>query len=153
MRPKSTIKGLPSIHDTTMYIQNKCVKWLKDLRERILVNNSQFPQFATSLTIWQAAPSRVSCMADCWMADNTKGSFLGVTAHWIEVNGKKWEMKVNVTGFRAISGAHTGWNLGHYLVGMWDCVGICSKKVQRSVILMADLILYSHTYEAIYNNT
>ena len=127
MRPKLTIKDLPSIHDTTTYIQNECVKWLKDLRERILVSNSWFPH-ATSLTIWQAAPGCVSCMADCWTADNTRGLFLGVTTHWIEVNGKKWEMKAHMIGFRAISGAHTGWNLGCYLVGTWDCVGICSKE-------------------------
>ena len=31
------------------------------------------------------APGRVSTTADGWMADNRKVSFLGMTAHWIEV--------------------------------------------------------------------
>ena len=44
-RPKSTIKDLPSIHDMVTYIQNKCVKWLKDLEERVLISNSQFLHF------------------------------------------------------------------------------------------------------------
>ncbi|KAF8221475.1 hypothetical protein L208DRAFT_1074551, partial [Tricholoma matsutake] len=32
-----------------------------------------------------AAPGKIATMSDGWTADNTKGSFLGMTAHWIEL--------------------------------------------------------------------
>jgi hypothetical protein len=86
-------------------------------------------------------PGRISCTADCWTADNTKGSYLGVTAHWIEVVGKKWELRTNVIGFRAISGEHSGWNLGRYLIGACDRVGICSKNGSKVSPIMGILLI------------
>ena len=49
---------------------------------------------------------------DRWSADTIKMSFLGMTAHWIEVKEGKWEMRAGVIGFKALSGAHSGDNLG-----------------------------------------
>ena len=49
-------------------------------------------------------------------------------AHWIEVKEDKWKMKVAVIGFKALSGRHNGENLGRYLVGLLDRVGIMDKK-------------------------
>jgi hypothetical protein len=49
-----------------------------------------------------------------------------MTAHWIEVNKGKWRLRSEVVGFQAISGEHSGWNLGRYFVGLCDRVGICS---------------------------
>jgi hypothetical protein len=57
--------------------------------------------------------------------------FLGVTAHWIEVKEGKWKMRASVVGFRALSGAHDGKNLGRYLVGVLDRVGILSKTASK----------------------
>jgi hypothetical protein len=37
--------------------------------------------------------------------------FLGMTAHWIEVKEKKWKIRAEVIGFKAISGTHSGENL------------------------------------------
>lgn len=54
--------------------------------------------------------------------------FLGVTAHWIEVKDGKWKMRAAVIGFKALSGAHTGENLGRYTVGLLERVGIMEKK-------------------------
>lgn len=54
--------------------------------------------------------------------------FLGVTAHWIEVKDGKWKMRAAVIGFKAITGAHDGENLGRYTVGLLDRVGIMDKK-------------------------
>jgi hypothetical protein len=57
--------------------------------------------------------------------------FLGVTAHWIEGKEGKWKMRASVVGFRALSGAHDGKNLGRYLVGVLDRVGILSKTASK----------------------
>ena len=71
--------------------------------------------------------------------------FQGVTAHWIEVKEGKWKMRNSVIGFRALSGAHDGENLGRYTVGLLDRVGIMDKKDQRSVDLLTHLCeLISH---------
>ena len=55
---------------------------------------------------------------DAWLVNTTKMGFLGMTAHWIEVKGKEWNMRSEVIGFKALSGAHTGKNLGRYVVGL-----------------------------------
>jgi len=51
-----------------------------------------------------------------------------MTAHWIEVKEQKWKMRAEVVGFKALSGAHSGENLGRYAVGLLDRVGIMEKK-------------------------
>jgi hypothetical protein len=51
-----------------------------------------------------------------------------MTAHWIEVKDEKWSLRSEVVGFKAVSGDHSGWNLGRYFVGMCDRVGICSQE-------------------------
>jgi len=65
------------------------------------------------------------------MADNTKGSFLGLMAHWIEVKDEKWKLCSEVIGFQPISGEHSGDNLGRYFVGLCDPVGIMSKNESK----------------------
>jgi hypothetical protein len=70
----------------------------------------------------------VSITADGWTADTTKMGFLGMTAHWIEVKEGKWKLRAEVIGFKGISGAHSGENLGRYAVGLLDRVGIMEKK-------------------------
>ena len=62
------------------------------------------------------------------MADNTKGSFLGLTAHWIEVKDEMWILCSEVVGFQPISGEHSGDNLGCYFVGLCDHMGIMSEN-------------------------
>jgi hypothetical protein len=51
-----------------------------------------------------------------------------MTAHWIEVKDEKWSLHSEVVSFKAVSGDHSGWNLGWYFVGMCDRVGICSQE-------------------------
>lgn len=75
----------------------------------------------------QAAPGKVSITADTWTADAMKVGFLGLTAHWIEVKEKKWVLKSAVIGLKGIVGTHKGDNLGRYIVGLCDRVGIMSK--------------------------
>jgi hypothetical protein len=83
----------------------------------------------------QSAPGKVSSTADGWTADNTKASFLGVTAHWIDVKEGKWSLHSEVISFKGVSGKHSGANLGRYFIGLCDCMGICNKerlKVSRN---------------------
>ena len=58
----------------------------------------------------------------------TKAGFQGMTVHWIEVKEGKWKMRVAVIGFKALSGGHSGENLGRYSVGLLDQVRIMSKS-------------------------
>jgi hypothetical protein len=69
---------------------------------------------------------------DGWSADTTKMGFLRMTAYWIEVKEKKWKMRAEVIGFKAISGTHSGENLRRYAVGLLDHVGIMSKKESKA---------------------
>lgn len=55
-----------------------------------------------------------------------------MTAHWIEVSDGKWKMRAAVIGFKAISGSHTGENLGRYAVGLLDRVGIMDKNKSKA---------------------
>ncbi|KAF8797346.1 hypothetical protein BYT27DRAFT_7125841, partial [Phlegmacium glaucopus] len=79
-----------------------------------------------------AAPGKVSITMDGWSADTTKMGFLGMTAHWIEVKEKIWNMRAEVIGFKALSGTHSGENLGRYAVGLLDRVGIMSQKQSKA---------------------
>jgi hypothetical protein len=54
--------------------------------------------------------------------------FLGMTAHWIKVKEREWKMRSEVIALKALSGAHTGENLGRYAVGLLDRVGIMDEK-------------------------
>jgi len=86
-----------------------------------------------------------------------------MTAHWIEVNDGKWKMRAAVIGFKAISGSHTGENLGRYTVGLLDRVGIMDKKKSKVRIYVVILIandqsnqsnlLMSQLYTATFDNT
>jgi hypothetical protein len=79
----------------------------------------------------QSAPGKISITGDGWSADTTKMGFLGMTAHWIEVKDQKWKMRSEVIGFKGLSGAHSGENLGRYAVGLLDRVGIMSNKTSK----------------------
>lgn len=89
------------------------------------------PRLLTLYT-FQAAPGLVSATADGWSVDTTKASFLGVTAHWIDVKNGKWILRAEVVGFRGISGEHSGANLGRYFLGVCERVGIVNA--QRSKV-------------------
>jgi len=66
-----------------------------------------------------------------------------MTAHWIEVKDGKWKMRAAVIGFKGLSGAHDGDNLGRYSVGLLDRVGITSKTGSKVRLL---LLLFSCSY-------
>jgi len=80
--------------------------------------------------------------ADAWSADTTKMAFLGMTAHWIEVKGNEWKLRSEVIGFKALSGAHTGENLGRYAVGLLDRVGIMDEKRSKVRHVLTSCTIY-----------
>ncbi|KAF5378846.1 hypothetical protein D9615_006888 [Tricholomella constricta] len=111
MRPKTQSHELPSSYDISKHISNEYAKWIEKLNGEI-----------------ENAPGKVSITVDTWTAVNTKGSYLGMTAHWIEVKEKRWKLRSAVVGFQPISGDHSGQNLGRYMVGLTDRVGITNKE-------------------------
>ena len=78
----------------------------------------------------------MSITTDGWSADTTKMGFLGMTAHWIEVKEGTWKLRAEVIGFKALSGAHSGENLGRYAVGLLDRVGIMGTKHSKVCCLI-----------------
>lgn len=54
-------------------------------------------------------------------------------AHWIEVKEGMWKLRSEVVGFKPISGDHSGWNLGCYIVGLCECVRICTQDVSKVI--------------------
>ena len=66
-----------------------------------------------------------------------------MTAHWIEVEEHtemlegtqvaryRWSLWLAVVGFRTISGTHSGKNLGQYMVGVMDRVGIMGQNFSK----------------------
>jgi len=87
--------------------------------------------------IIKVVPGSVSITMDSWTVDTTKAGFLGVTAHWIGIKAGEWKLQAKVIGFQLISGDHSGANLGQYIVGVFDWVGIMGKnhsKVRCNVV-------------------
>ena len=76
-----------------------------------------------------------------------------MTAHWIEVKDGKWKMRAAVIGFKGLSGAHDGDNLGRYSVGLLDHVGITSKTGSKVVLFFLLFSYYSYCLEQLYTAT
>ena len=59
---------------------------------------------------------------------------MGITAHWIESHAKSptiWTLVSEVIAFRAISGPHTGANLGRYFVSLCERAGIVAGQTSK----------------------
>ena len=80
----------------------------------------------------QTLPGKISIMVDCWTADTTKEGFVGITAHWIRVTEEgEWDLESGVIALRGVSGNHGGKNLGRYVVGLCDRVGLIGNKKSK----------------------
>ena len=129
MRPKTKVADLPSVNDIRLYLHNAFVARLNKLKQDIEVRSLSLLFYLPLTSPIQNAPGKVSTTADGWTADNTKQGFLGMTAHWIDVDKDgKWTLRAEVVGFRLIRGTHAGSNLGRYFVGLCDRVGIMSRS-------------------------
>jgi hypothetical protein len=143
MRPKSTTLDLPSSHDVKICIHNEFVKHMAQLKADITVSHIWFLRERYSPRNTQAAPGKVSITTDVWSADTTKMGFMGMTAHWIEVKEKRWKIRAEVIGFKALSGNHSGENLGKYVVGLLDRVGVMDKD-RSKVITITYLVVHDY---------
>lgn len=137
MRPKSTKSDLPSTHDVNRYLHNQCLDHLKSVKVEIEVSQIVMFPLGRRLTSIKATPGKISATADGWSADTTKQSFLGMTIHWISVDKEtgKWTLRSEVVGFKGLSGAHLGDNLGRYFMGLCDRVSIIDKKKSKVEII------------------
>lgn len=148
MRPKTKATDLPSIHDVRIYLRNAFVQHVEQLRDDIEVSttgsDSDLP--GEGLTIYQKAPGKVSATADGWTADTTKQGYLGMTAHWIDVDAasRKWTLRAEVVGFRLIRGTHAGGNLGRYFVGLCDRLGITSRSHSKVFLCLIPIELHQY---------
>ena len=83
----------------------------------------------------------VSITADGWTTDNTKTGFLGMTAQWVSTKDGKWTLREVVIAFKAMVGRHDGDNLGRYMMGLTDRVGITSDTSSKVRLFLTHLIL------------
>lgn len=83
----------------------------------------------------KVALEKVSSTVDYWTADNTKAAYLGMTAHWINVESqnvrKIWTLHLEVIVCHWLSDNHSGENLGWYMVGLCDHIGIIGGKKSK----------------------
>ncbi|GLB45657.1 hypothetical protein LshimejAT787_2500490 [Lyophyllum shimeji] len=126
MRPRTKASNLPSSYDVSVHIHKAFVTYMAGLKGEI-----------------EAAPGLVSIAGDTWTRENTKEAILGGTARWMEVKDGKWALQSAVIGFQRVSGDHGGLNLGRYLMGLCDRVGITSKQSSK---------LYTATLDNASNN-
>ena len=83
------------------------------------------------------------------MADKMSKGFLGMTAHWIDIEEEQlksgqtvqhWMLRGVVIGFRCIAGGHNGENMGRYFMGITDRVGITGRTFLKVSLMHGPLI-------------
>lgn len=137
MHPNLVKSDLPSSHDVLTFIHNAFSDLLRDLKTVIQVSFffSLFVSLYICFFLQSKQAGRISTTTDLWSVSQTKASFMGLTAHWIESDTQTstWTLRKEVIAFRAVSGPHDGINLGRYFIGLCERVGIIdgySTKVQ-----------------------
>lgn len=133
MRPNATKAILPSTHDVTTYIHNAFSAFINSLRDELQVSTNGLPNNLSLIFIQSSNAGHVSTMVDMWSVEQTKVSFMGITAHWIHADSTAWDLRSKVVGFRAVSGQHTGENLAHYFVALCKHAGIIPKTNSSQV--------------------
>lgn len=106
---------LPTTHNVLVNLNNKFIEHMDGLKADIL-----------------QAPGKISVTDDLWSEDHTKRGWMGMSAHWIAVEAGKWRLQSEVVAFQVVSGDHSGLNLGRYLVGCCDRVGIMGKTGSKA---------------------
>ena len=131
MRPKSTTTDLPSSYDVKIQLHNKFVKHIRGLKDKISVSKSLSLKGGRVLT-GHVDSSRESICYRGWMVSQYDED--GISWHdsaLDQVKDAKWKLRAEVIGFKALSGAHSGENLGRYAVELLDCMGIMDKKQSK----------------------
>ena len=66
------------------------------------------------------------------MADTMKMGLMGMTGHWIWVTNKgQWLLEACILTLHALSGDHSGNNLGCYVSGLCDHMGLMGKDQSK----------------------
>lgn len=142
MRPNATKADIPSSHDISTFVHNEFVDFIKQLKEEIQVSRIFSPFSSGAHTFNKQSPStgRVSTTMDLWSVEQTKAAFLGITAHWIQVDESptKWTLRSQVIAFRAFSGVHSGDNIARYFIGLSERAGIITSTSSKLFCLTAD---------------
>lgn len=63
-----------------------------------------------------------------WTQDTTSDPWIGLTGHWVQVDREDWRIRSEVLGLRIVMGNHGGENLGRFMLGMLDRVGVTAKN-------------------------
>lgn len=139
MRPNATKADLPSTHDIRTFIHNEFHGFMKQLKADVQVCLFLLVFLDCPQPFQSSSSGRISTTIDLWSVDQTKASFLGLTAHWIQVtNNTKWRLRSQVIAFRGLSGSHTGDNIARYFVGLCERVGIITPSSSKLLCLTAD---------------
>ena len=104
----------------------------------LYVDHIHLPATFLLTPMWKNTPGMVSTTANSWSVDMTHASFLGVTAHWMEVMNWQWKLQSEVFGFHGVSGEHSGENLGWYFMGVCERVRVMNAK--QSKVIQLDYI-------------
>jgi hypothetical protein len=79
---------------------------------------------------------RISTTTDLWSVSQTKASFMGITAHWIQCTSPKtWSLHHAVVAFKGITGPHNSENLAHYFVTLCKWAGILDSGNTKANLL------------------
>lgn len=111
MRPETISAELPSPDEVRVKILSEFAEFLQQLRKDI-----------------EAAPGDISILWDMWSAPHTSDPYLGLLLQWIQVDGDTWTFRNEVGGFFNVFGAHSGINLGRYLMLLLDRAAVTSKS-------------------------
>jgi len=87
--------------------------------------------------IYQNAHGNISMTIDGWSVDMTKASFLGVTGHWIDVQGSTWKLRSAVLAFHCLSGQHSGANIARTFYSLCQRIGVFTRKDHKVSVHMA----------------
>ena len=142
MCPNTKKADIPSSHDISTFIHSSFVDFLQTLKHRVQVSFFILPLEACSLNKKSKDKSSgcISTTMDLWSVDQTKASFMGITAHWIEshvMSPTSWSLVSEVIAFHAISGPHTGANLGRYFVSLCEHAGIVVDHTTKVCIMFS----------------
>jgi hypothetical protein len=131
MRPKTTKADVPTTHDVMSHLYNECLGWLQELKADIEVLLVTSTTRLLTLYTFQAAPGLISTTADGWSVDTTKASFLGVTAHWVDVRTESGSFRQRLSDFEGSQESTVGQTLAST---SWACVNeleLLTHKNQR----------------------
>ena len=139
MRLKSTASDLPSSYDVKIHLHNQFVEHMK---EDIAVRCSPLHTLDGTHSSWvEGAWKGVNHL--WWMVSRHHQGCISGDDHTLDGSqGEGVENESRGHRFKALVGNHNRENLGRYVVGLLDCVGIMNKKGTNAHCLSSLHIAY-----------